>query len=85
MDPGVVISSESYCEPSKADAVDQVTEREGLMLAPKARGRCKGSGMLTEGKKLETLHNNGLDDMMVPQECRVRHVDAKRRELWVLQ
>jgi len=50
VDPSVIISSMSYCEPSKADAVDQVTVREGLVLAPKAQGRCKGSGMLTERK-----------------------------------
>jgi hypothetical protein len=77
VDPGVVISSESYCEPSKANAVDQVTVREGLVLAPKARGRCKRSGMPIERKQLGTLHKNGLDDdTVVPQECQIGELEV---------
>jgi hypothetical protein len=48
-------STDGRCEPSKADAVDQVTVREGLMLIREARGSCEGPGMLTEGKKLSEV------------------------------
>lgn len=59
--------------------------REGLVLAPKARGRCKGSGIPSERKQLRPLHKMGLDDMVVSQECQMSNVDAESWVLWILQ